>query len=303
MKVYLYINKYRPMDRIDNGLLSIAVSAHGAELTGIRKGDTEYLWNADPRYWDRSSPVLFPMVGRVWENRYRVGEREFGMGQHGFARDREFTLIYKDGESLLYRLSSDEESRKIYPWDFVLEIGYRLKGNSIEVSWKVINHSPTAMWFQIGAHPAFNYPDFDPERQERGFFAFDGKSELLSAKLARKGCVEKGARFPVPLDSEGRLVLERNTFDGVDTYVLEDSQVSRVDMLRPDGRPWLSVHFDAPLVGLWSPPEKNAPFVCIEPWYGRCDWDGFEGDISEREWVWKLEAGESFEAGYSIDIY
>ena len=103
------------MDRIDNGLLSIAVSAHGAELTGIRKGDTEYLWNADPRYWDRSSPVLFPMVGRVWENRYRVGEREFGMGQHGFARDREFTLIYKDGESLLYRLSSDEESRKIYP--------------------------------------------------------------------------------------------------------------------------------------------------------------------------------------------
>ena len=107
----------------------------------------------------------------------------------------------------------------------------------------------------------------------------------------------------MPLDSEGRLVLSRDTFDGVDTYVLEDSQVSRVDMLRPDGRPWLSVHFDAPLVGLWSPPEKNAPFVCIEPWYGRCDWDGFEGDISEREWVWKLEAGESFEAGYSIEIH
>lgn len=291
------------MDTISNGLLTLAVSAHGAEMTGIRKGETEYLWSGDPKFWNRQSPVLFPMVGRVWENRYRAEGKEYEMGQHGFARDMDFTLVHKDGESLLYRLESSEESRRIYPWDFVLEIGYRLSGNSIVVSWKVISHSRSRMWFQIGAHPAFNYPGYDPQKKERGFFAFDRSSVLLSAKLATKGCVEKGAHFPVPLDEKGRLVLNSDSFDGVDTFVLEDSQVSRVDMLCPDGSPWLSVHFKSPLVGLWSPPEMNAPFVCIEPWYGRCDWAGFEGDISQREWVWSLEPGESFETEYTIVIH
>ena len=156
------------------------------------------------------------------------------------------------------------------------------------------------MHFQIGAHPAFLYPNYEVDQPDRGYFAFDVKKELVYRALVEKGCVGDVVR-PVPLDADGLLPLNIHTFD-IDTFILEDSLIKRVDLLDVEKRPYLSLTFTAPVVGLWSPPTKNAPFVCIEPWYGRCDRVDYTGEYKDRDWVWHLEPGEVFDASYTIEI-
>ena len=284
---------------LTNDVLSITIDSHGAELSSICKKGTEYLWQADPTYWGRHSPVLFPIVGRVWDNIYRAGGKEYSLPQHGFARDMEFTFISETADSILYRLTDSPETLAKYPFHFALEIGYRLEGNKVEVRWKVSNTGKGTMYFQIGAHPAFYFPDFTPETSERGFFHFGGKTGMEYILVKEKGCADVGNRYPLPMDGE-YLPMDTHTFDN-DALVIDNSQVNKVTLCRQDKTPWLSLSFNAPLVGLWSPPGKNAPFVCIEPWYGRCDRIGFSGDIKDRDWINSLPEGGDFESIYTIE--
>ena len=250
------------METLKNGILEISVKEHGAELCSIRKGGTEYLWQADPAFWARHSPVLFPIVGSVWEGTFRVGGSEYKMGQHGFARDMDFVLVSQTEDQLHYRLESSEATLAKYPWPFALEIAYRLHDNKIDVIWEVTNPGEAELPFQIGAHPAFLYPDYDPQTRERGFFSFDRKDTMQCIRLVEKGCVDAQTLYPLELDEKGMYPLASDTFDVIDTLMLQDSQLRKVTLHRPDGIPWLSLTFDAPVVGLWSPPGKNAPFIC-----------------------------------------
>lgn len=290
------------MHTLKNDVLTVEVSGHGAELTSIRKGSTEYLWQADPAFWGRHSPVLFPIVGSVWEKRYRVEGKEYELGQHGFARDMDFTLVNATETEVRYRLESTPETLAKYPWPFVLEISYRLHDGNLDVIWEVSNPGTEEMFFQIGAHPAFYYPDYDPQTMERGFLSFDRNEELECIRIKEKGCVDAETRYPLEVPQDGLLPLTRETFDAIDTIMLQDSQTGKVTLHRADGSPWLSLSFDAPVVGIWSPPTKNAPFICIEPWYGRCDRAGYEGDYREKDWINRLGAGETFRSVYTISI-
>ena len=289
------------MTILSNETLRVEVSAHGAELQSIRKGDVEYLWQGDSRYWGRRSPVLFPIVGSVWEARYRVDGTEYQLGQHGFARDMDFALVSTSDTEVRYRLESSEETLAKYPYPFVLEIAYRLHGASIDVIWEVKNPSDKDMYFQIGAHPAFFYPDYDPEKSGRGFFTFDRTEGIECIRIKEKGCVDAVTKWPLEMP-EGVLKLEKDTFDAIDTIMVQDSQLKRVNMFKEDGTAWLSLSFDAPVVGIWSPPGKVAPFICIEPWYGRCDRVGYEGEYKDKDWMNCLAPGEGFKSVYTIEI-
>ena len=289
------------MTILSNDTLRVEVSAHGAELQSIRKGDVEYLWQGDSRYWGRRSPVLFPIVGSVWESKYRVDGTEYQLGQHGFARDMDFTLVSASETEVRYRLESSEETLAKYPYPFVLEIAYRLHGGCVDVIWEVSNPSDKEMFFQIGAHPAFFYPDYDPDASGRGFFTFDRTEGIECIRIKEKGCVDAQTKWPLEM-LEGRLKLEKDTFDAIDTIMIQDSQIGRVNMFREDGTPWLSLSFDAPVVGIWSPPGKVAPFICIEPWYGRCDRAGYEGEYKDKDWINRLAPEEKFRSVYTIEI-
>lgn len=290
------------MQTLKNEMLTIQVSEHGAELQSIRKDDYEYLWQGNPEYWGRRSPVLFPIVGSVWEKCFRVDGKVYEMGQHGFARDMDFELVSAADTEVWYRLKSSEKTLAAYPWPFVLEIGYRLEGDSVKVLWKVTNPGDTEMFFQIGAHPAFNYPGYDPDAVDRGVVAFDRNDNLQRSGFKGKGCVDPQARFPIPLSDDGMLRLKRDTFDDIDTLMLENDQVHKVVFLKNDSSPYLTVTFDAPVVAIWSPPKRNAPFFCIEPWYGRCDRADFTGEFKDRDWVNALAPGAIFSASYTITL-
>ena len=332
------------METLTNGELTVKVSGHGAELCSIMKEGKEYLWQADPAFWKRHSPVLFPIVGSLWNGKCRFDGQEYAMSQHGFARDMDFSLLSLTENEVKYRLVSDEGTMARYPFPFVLEIGYRLDGNKVTVLWSVTNPGEKEMHFQIGAHPAFFYPDFDPETSGRGFFLLERRKNVGTGScgphdavpfadekvrtleyvlIKEKGCADPDRKYPLAALSEADidafpaetavnlwhqsgkgliLPLDIHTFDN-DALIFEDGQISKVTLLTASGRPCLRLSFDAPLVGLWSPVAKNAPFVCIEPWYGRCDRAGYEGEFSGRDWMQHLAPGQTFSAEYTIEIF
>ena len=164
--------------RLENEQIEVTVNIHGAELRSLKsKADgQEYLWNADAKYWGRTSPVLFPFVGGVKNKVYRHEGKEYPMNQHGFARDMDFTLISRSTDEAWLALEDTDETRKVYPFHFYLEIGYRLEGTAVRVMWKVKNTNEKNMYFAIGAHPAFFCPVREGEKQSEYFLKFkDGE--------------------------------------------------------------------------------------------------------------------------------
>lgn len=287
--------------KLKNNILIVEVAEHGAELQSIRSVATgqEYLWQGDPQFWGRRSPVLFPIVGKAWNGQVRYGNQTVEIGQHGFARDCNFSPVETSEEDTIrLRLDADESSRKLFPFDFSLEISYTLNDDRLIVGWKVINQEDDrAMPFQIGAHPAFYYPSgrFNPDGVN-GYLAFDRSSNVSFELIEAKGCLG-ATKYPVVFNDEGLVAITADTFER-DALVIGGNQIHRVSILSENKKPYLTVLFSAPIVGIWSKP--GAPFVCIEPWEGRCDRVGYEGDFADREYTRILAPGESFETSYMM---
>lgn len=292
--------------RLENEMLEAQISLHGAELKSLKKKakGTEYMWCADPAYWGRTSPVLFPFIGKVRDQKYRIGDTEYPMGQHGFARDKDFVLASVSQKEAWFVLEDDEETRSVYPFPFRLEIGYRLDEKEICVMWRVTNTGDSDMYFSIGGHPAFCCPLRAWEKQTDYSLCIRDREGKKMGSFVNRVFGQNGLATDQEVTYElkdGLLPIEEHLFDG-DALILENGQAGSVSLVDPKGREYLSLSFDAPLVGLWSPPKKQAPFVCIEPWYGRCDREGFAGELKDREWENSLEPGKAFEAAYRIRI-
>ncbi len=286
------------MYTIENENLICTVDTHGCELKSVkdRKTGKEFMWNADPAFWGRTSPVLFPFVGGLKDKKYRYEGKTFEMSQHGFARDMEFTPVTRKEDEIWMELGSTDDTRSNYPFEFLLKIGYALKDRSLSVIWKVENRNEKDMPFAIGAHPGFMMP-LDEEHM---FRLYDRKGDTVESIVNRifagGGCVsDKTEVIETP---EGVLPITGHLFDG-DALVVENDQLGTVELVKKGhDTPEVSVRFSAPLVGLWSPPKKNAPFVCIEPWYGRCDSESFAGELKDRDYEQILEAGGEFRSEY-----
>ncbi len=276
---------------LENVFLKISVDTHGAELSTIfnKKDNKEMLWHGDPQFWGRKSPVLFPVVGKYKNGKTTYNGKEYFLGQHGFARDSEFSLIEQTESSLSFELTSNEESLAKYPFKFRLVCSFELKNDTIIVGWKVENADDKTIYFSIGAHPAFYC--------EKSKTVLTMNKENLEYSLVNGD----GLYTPKKYDVESSFVLNDNIFDN-DALIIENSGVTEVSLVDNDKK-YITVKFDAPLFGIWSPTKKNAPFVCIEPWYGRCDGEDFNGDITEREWGNSLSVGETWYKEYEIVIY
>lgn len=286
--------------QISNDKITIQVDSMGAELKSLKcvASGREYMWNADPKYWKRTSPVLFPLVGGLKDGIYRLDGREYPMGQHGFARDMEFKLKSQVAHEIWFTLESDSETLDKYPYPFQLELGYELSDKTVIVKWRVKNPAKENMYFAIGGHPAFLCPIEEGTKQSDYMIRFDAGERVISSCLENGLIIDQNTAYEL---QDGILPVTEHLFDG-DALVIENDQAHSVSLVRPDGTDYLTVEFDAPLFGIWSPPQKQAPFICIEPWYGRCDRAGYEGDWKDREWMQVLEAGETFEADYKVII-
>ena len=294
---------------LENEYLRVEASTFGAELQSIKDKSTdfEYLWHGDKAYWARRSPILFPIVGKVWEGRMLYQGKEYPLSQHGFARDCEFEAInvldlnrkfnyrFSSFNAMAFFLKSNEDTRKIYPFDFELYVVYQLEERSLKVYWVVENKTDGDIYFQIGAHPAFNYRNFDPEAPMQGYMKFNRMGRLSLTRLECGGYAAT-ERADLVVDENG-IPITKETFAG-DALVFEN-QLNRVALCDKQGEPYVELSFDAPVVGLWSPAKAGyAPFMCIEPWYGRCDDSNFNGSYNNKPYINHLQKDEIFQTHY-----
>ena len=284
---------------LENMNIKVTINQKGAEVSRVlsKEKGTEYMWNADSTYWNRTAPVLFPIVGSLKDKKFTAEGKEYSMSQHGFARDMDFKFVKQNNKSITFRLDSNKFTKELYPYDFSLEVSYKLDGYKLTCIWKVINIGDKEMHFQIGAHPAFMCPVDKKSKQSEYFIAFD-TDKPLKYSLLKDGLVSTDGGELVTED--GVVAIDEHMFDN-DALIFEGQGVKRVELCKPNKMVYVSVTFDAPLFGIWSPAGKNAPFVCIEPWYGRADKTDFSGTIADRDYDNALPAGESFEAEYTIE--
>ncbi|WP_294821324.1 aldose 1-epimerase family protein [uncultured Flavobacterium sp.] len=278
---------------ITNGTLTASINLRGAELTSLKDNNNrEYIWEGNPDFWGKHSPVLFPIVGTLRNNSYLYDGKTYAMTRHGFARDATFAIKEQEDTCVVFSLSSNEDSKRMYPFDFELELSYILNEDTLHVYYTVINKGPGEMPFSVGAHPAFALPGSFEDYSL--IFAADEKPEsyllekdLLSAKTIVLPVKEKVLDLNYGLFKDDALILK--------------SHASRHLEIAKNGIPFLKVAFnDFPHLGLWT--KQNAPFLCIEPWAGYSDTENASGNIVEKEGITILSPEHKFRAGFSIVV-
>ncbi len=284
--------------KISNGLITAQFKPAGAEITSLKKGNVEYLWQSDPKHWGRHAPVLFPIVGKLKNNEYAFAGQTFEMGQHGFARDMEFEVESHTVEHITFILRSSENTLKKYPFPFVLKIAYFLSENALETKYEIHNPSSSEMYFSIGGHPAFNCPMTAAESRSDYWLRFD-QQEKLESHLLKDG-VFNGETFAVPMD-HSKLYITNDLFDR-DALVFKNLNSDHVTLESELGK-WLTFHFEGfPYLGIWSKSDKS-PFVCIEPWFGLADHSSHDGDFIKKEGIQRLEPKDVFSCVYKVELH
>ncbi|MBE5908916.1 MAG: aldose 1-epimerase family protein [Lachnospiraceae bacterium] len=284
---------------IENENLKVTVADHGAEVRSIiRKSDNaEMMWQADAAYWGRTSPVLFPLVGNYYEKKSIYQGKTYELGQHGFARDMDFALVKEAADELIFSLKDTEETLQKYPFHFELQIRYVLQDTTVQVQWTVKNTNDETMYFSIGAHPAFNC-DLDTYRLrfEKGGVPCDSLTANIIANDG-SGCLSDEVE---ELELQNGLLTMSDELFARDALIIEKQQADVVTLVNPSGDAVVSVTCPTPLFGIWSPVGKHAPFMCIEPWYGRCDRVGYDQKLEGREYGNVLAPADEFHGGYEM---
>ncbi len=276
-----------------NSNLTAQINPLGAELFSLKdKQNSDYIWEGNPIYWGKHSPILFPIVGTLKNNSYQYKGIEYHLSRHGFARDMEFEIIEKSNNSATFSLVSSEKTRKVYPFDFELQVTYTLFNNSLNIEYKVINTSKSKMPFSIGAHPAFalpgNFEDYSLE--------FD-QEDPLEYYLLKNDLVSNTTRKLV-LDDK-TLDLDYALFEN-DALIFKSLQSNSLTILNYS-KPIVRITFNRfPNLGIWT--KNNAPFICIEPWYGYSVTEDNFGDLFEKEGIQVLIENEVFKSKFSVEI-
>jgi galactose mutarotase-like enzyme len=274
-----------PFQTLSSGRLEAAVSPLGAELRSLRVDGREVIWRADPAWWGSSAPILFPIVGGLNGDAYRVGGQSFNLPRHGFARRRRFELVEAAGDRAVFRLEADAQTRAVYPFDFRLDIVFQI-AEALSVCAIVENRGSGPMPASFGFHPAFNWP-LDPAGDRAAYrLVFDEDEPAPMRRLTGGGLVEPD---PIPSPILGRdLPLTDALF--ADDALIFDQPRSRGLLYGAPGGLNLRIDYpDMPYLGVWTKP--GAPFVCIEPWQGLADPEGYAGDLADKPGMVTLAPG------------
>lgn len=289
------------MIKLENEVLLVEMKTAGAELTRIFHKDTglEYLWNADSKFWGRHSPVLFPTVGRLVEDTYLVDGKPYHLGQHGFARDRDFQVIEQTEKSVRFELDADEDSLAVYPYKFKLSIIYTIEKNTVAVSYEVENTDNKRIYFSIGAHPAFNLPLTDGTTFEDYYLDFGTEENLETLCLEgpyRSGEIKKVVDKPAQY-----LPLSYDLFKN-DALIFEALKQKEMTIKSDKTPHFVKVSFpEFPFVGVWAA-KPGTPFLCIEPWYGIADGAGESVELRDKAGIEHLEPEAVFASEYEITV-
>jgi len=278
---------------LSNGTISAQINTLGAELCSLKSNSNrEYIWEGNPAFWGKHSPVLFPIVGTLKNNTFCQNGIEYVLSRHGFAREMEFQLVTTTENSAIFSIQSNLETLQKYPFEFELQIQYTLIGTTLELAYTVINKDKIAIPFSIGAHPAFALPS----NFEEYTLAFD-KTEPLEYTLLENDLVSKQTEKIKTNTNKVPLTYELFKRDALIFKQLKSTALTIIEKENPI----LKVRFDDfPNLGIWT--KMDAPFICIEPWFGYSDTTESNGNLFEKEGIIVLKTGDTFQAKFSIEI-
>ena len=277
---------------ISNTKITASINTFGAELTALKKENTNYIWTIDEKYWNKTSPVLFPIVGRLKKDTYKIEAEEFHLSRHGFARDCEFKLVTKTDTSATFSLQENGATLEKYPFQFELLIKYVLLENQLVINYTVINNSANKMPFNIGTHPAFAISNVLEEYS----LQFNASENFETHELAND--LFSGTKRKIH-SKNNSIALNEELFEK-DALVFKNIQSNAITILHNE-KAYLKIEFENfPFLGIWK--KENAPFLCIEPWTGYADIAKTTGFIYEKKDIQILDSKETFDCNLAITI-
>jgi len=282
------------MGSISNDHITASFKSFGAELTSLKTSDGhEYLWQGHPDYWTGQSPLLFPIIGGLPEGAYEYDGVTYAMPNHGFARKMDWRVESHEISSIIFTLESNEQTLTSYPFAFKLSVIYTVINSSLKVEYKVENLDRKNMPFQIGGHPAFNCPITD--------YKLVFEKEENSRRLLKEGLLT--GETAACLENTNTLYLTHSLFDN-DALIFRDLKSHEISLLRKDGKgrkvkmkfPGFT-HF-----GIWKKPKTDAPFICLEPWFGVDSTEEQTSDLTDKEGIIILSPCKTFSSAYYIEL-
>jgi galactose mutarotase-like enzyme len=292
--IYKKNNKPILTTTISNSVLSATINHKGAELISLQHSETkrEYIWEGNPEFWGKHSPILFPIVGTLKNNSYQYKDKIYTLPRHGFARDFDFQLVTEETDKVVFSLQDNESTFNIYPFHFELQLIYTLQNSALIITYKVINNSAKTMPFSIGGHPAFALKN----QFENYSLQFESAEKLISYQLENDLLSSKTLEIEL---KNNQLPLTYSLFEN-DALVFKSLQSKQIQILE-NNAPILNFKFnDFPHFGIWT--KINAPFICLEPWLGYADTTKANGNILEKEGIQLLESNSYKDFNFSMEI-
>ena len=283
---------------LESDVLSAAVDPQGAQLSLLRDaGGRDLLWDGDPAIWKGRAPLLFPIVGELAGGSYRLGSNTYRLSRHGFARDSRFEVVRSTGSMAELELTADQQSLRIYPFRFAMRVRFELNGPTLVLRTRIRNHDDRLMPASFGYHPALRWPLPFGRDRSRHVIEFELEEPAPMRRLDADGLLTPAAHA-TPI-SNRRLPLEDSLFR--DDAMIFDQIRSRSATYGADEGPRLRLTYpDAPYLGIWTKP--GVPFVCIEPWHGLADPEGFQGDFTVKPGIFSVLPGMEFMTEMSLSL-
>ena len=280
---------------VKDGNLEFSADTFGAELHSLKLSGKEYLWQCGES-WKRYAPVLFPFVCSPKDKAYKAGGKDYKMkANHGFARDSEFELLEKTENSVSFVLCENETTLAQYPYKFKFIVKYSIVNGKLKVENFVENTDDKAIYFYVGAHPAFRCPLNNGEK----FYDY-----YVEYEHGEKDTVQIGGKKNV-FDESGRILnITRGLFDE-DAIILDNPKSKSISLKSRNSENSVTVNFPvSESIAVWSPTgDDKAEFVCLEPWSSvpvYCD-DEYE-DIEKKPHAVKLDTGEKYTYFYTVEL-
>lgn len=286
---------------LKNDVAIVEIKKAGAEIVSFKSlvNDTEYVWDGNENIWGSHAPVLFPLVCAVVNNEIRVDGKTYEIGNHGFAKFSDFEVVEANDTTAVFKLTYSEKTLAMYPYKFNLFITYTLNGNKLETKYKVENADDKEIYFQLGTHPAFNCP-LDKENQFEDYYLEFDQEETLERFFMNAGNCIISDKSEVLIENSKILPLTHELFyDGALVFKKINSQKITLKS-KKSAKNVVVFYENLPTLGIWQ--KKDAPFVCIEPWYGLADADNYTGEFKDRDRIIPLKQNETFEAALNIEV-
>lgn len=289
------------MISIVNEHIKVSFSQKGAELQSITGIDslTNYLWDGNEQYWGKFSPILFPIVGALKNNTYTYKGKAYQLPRHGFARDMDFSYALINEHEIVFTLNQNSDTLNIYPFEFELQLRYKIFGTSLSCTYEVSNPSAnTTLLFAVGGHPAFAVPLNKQGVYTDYYLQFNQDDVLTYHHIVDNLISDETTTIPL---IDGKLPLQHSLFYA-DALVFKNLKSDCISILNNKNYNGIEFKFqEFPYFGIWA--AKNANFVCLEPWCGIADGISHDQNLENKEGMVALAPNEKWQRTWQVNCF